>query len=256
MEQTERTFAESYDPLIFDAVIREHYEGSGFYNVGYWAAGVETQTEACVALMERLCGFVPRDARRLLDAGCGLGAGTRWMADTFRDTSIVGINCSPAQLDRCRELAPGIPFVTMDAAALEFEDESFDAIVSVEAAMHFETRRSFFEEAHRVLVPGGRLILSDILFAHPYALGAWTCPEQNHLSGARQYRDCLRDAGFDILRFEDATELCWRAFCRTLNRWLRDQQGRGRDFERWIGIAARMEDSVRHYLLAAAEKIG
>lgn len=45
---------------------------------------------------------------------------------------------------------------------MPFGPAAFDGLISVEAAFHFPSRRRFFEEAHRVLRPGGVLTMSDI----------------------------------------------------------------------------------------------
>ena len=78
------------------------------------------------------------------------------------------------------------------------------------------TREAFLLEAHRVLRPGGWLVLSDILFADTSRIGRWMVPSENELPTARDYGTLLRRAGFVEIGLVDATEACWNAFCRSL----------------------------------------
>src|SRR5579859_8059393 len=136
----------------------------GFLNVGYWK-GVEDSVElAQINLIETLAQFFVRRDGNLLDVACGMGASTRFMTKYFEPRLITGINIIPRQLEVCRVNAPECQFAQMDAADLKFGDESFDNILCIEAAFHFLTRRKFLQHAHRVLKPGGRLAMSDILF--------------------------------------------------------------------------------------------
>ena len=53
-----------------------------------------------------------------------------------------------------------LQFFVADAHKLPFEDDSFDAIVNIESAQHYKDVRRFFSEAHRVLKPGGYLLIA------------------------------------------------------------------------------------------------
>ena len=135
----------------------------------------------------------------------------------------------------------------MDAAALDFADATFDAVISVEAAFHFSTRSRFFAEAARVLRPGGRLVLSDILYRDVSVVGGWMVPASNRITSIDIYREQLADAGFESIEIRDATEECWMGFCRSLRDWFRDQPA-------MEALSRRLEACVAHYVLAAGTR--
>ncbi len=103
----------------------------------------------------------------ILDIGCGLGGLIERIDAQFREVHLTGINIDPQQLDICQRIRSRsqniIRWSEADACDLPFESETFDRVFSVEAMFHFASRRRFLEQARRVLKPGGRLVLTDIL---------------------------------------------------------------------------------------------
>ncbi|MFJ2264628.1 SAM-dependent methyltransferase [Streptomyces sp. NPDC087844] len=137
-------------------------------NYGYWAPGCSDQDAACEAMAEEVgerAGITEGD--RVLDAGFGYGGPAIHWARTRKPERIVGLNITPSQIRVAREhvteleLDKVIELRQASATSLPFEDGSFDRVVALEASVHFHTRQTFFEEAFRVLRPGGTLTTTD-----------------------------------------------------------------------------------------------
>jgi 2-polyprenyl-3-methyl-5-hydroxy-6-metoxy-1,4-benzoquinol methylase len=99
-------------------------------------------------------------ARRVLDAGCGVGYGSARLAAAA--ASVVGVDLSEDAIGYAREhyAAANLSFAVMDVTALDFADASFDAICSFETIEHVEDAERGVVELARVLHDEGVLVVS------------------------------------------------------------------------------------------------
>jgi ubiquinone/menaquinone biosynthesis C-methylase UbiE len=107
-----------------------------------------------------------------------------------------------------------VVFAQMDATDLGFREATFDAIVCVEAAHHFPTRVDFLREAHRILRPGGMLLMTDLLFRGVPSDPSGTVPRANHVASRSAYEQILAKAGFASASVSDITAPTWRVYRR------------------------------------------
>jgi SAM-dependent methyltransferase len=98
--------------------------------------------------------------KEVLDAACGVGYGSAFLAASAR--RVVGVDLSESAIAYAREryAQPNVEFRVGNLLALELADASFDVVCAFEAIEHLDAPERFVAEARRVLRPDGTLILS------------------------------------------------------------------------------------------------
>jgi ubiquinone/menaquinone biosynthesis C-methylase UbiE len=111
---------------------------------------------------------------RLLDAGCGTGTLAVKAARLLRGSvEVAGLDPAPRQIARARSKARRsgvhIDFRQGVIEDIPFPDGSFDVVTSTLMMHHLpiELKRQGLGEIHRVLKPGGRLVVADFDYTHP-----------------------------------------------------------------------------------------
>lgn len=107
-------------------------------------------------------------ARTILEVGPGPGHVAVGLARLRPMVEITGLDIDPAMiaLARARVETAGIGervrFVEGDAAAMPFADAAFDLVMSSFSAHHWPDAPAAFREIHRVLRPGGAVVVYDL----------------------------------------------------------------------------------------------
>ena len=119
------------------------------------------------AIVRRRLAATPGE--RILDVGCGPGFYCAELAeDVGPSGSIVGVDGSASMLALAERRCAGFENVELlegEAAALPVADASFDAALSVQVQEYVPDIAASFAELHRILRPGGRVLIYDIDWA-------------------------------------------------------------------------------------------
>ena len=140
-----------------------------WFNLGYWKEA-RTYPEACADLARYVgqkANFTPQDS--VLDVGFGYAEQDVLWCREFAVSKIVGVNITPLQVDVAKQrieklnLSDKIELHVGSGTDLQFADNSFDKIIALDCAYHFNTREVFLKQAYRLLKKGGLLITSEVL---------------------------------------------------------------------------------------------
>jgi len=186
---------------------------------------------------------------RLLDVATGTGFTALAFAPLVAE--VVGLDVSEGMLNRARAQAAAVPNVTFEQGAAEempFPDASFDVMTCRVAPHHFLSLPKFLAEAHRVLRPGGRLLITDSSVPDDAPdIDAWQNkvellrdPSHNRNYSPKEWQSNVERAGLHV----EKVDRCDESVPITLNDWLEKS-----------GCTGSAEEAVRRMFAEAPEAV-
>src|ERR671916_259101 len=151
---------------------------------------------------------------RALDVGGGLGGPARTLASEFGCTvevlDITEEYCRAGEVLTARTgLGDLVSFRHGSALEMPYQDASFDVVWTQHSSMNIADKERLYKEIHRVLRPGGRLALHEIMagptspihFPVPWARD----PSISHLQPPEMVRSLIATTGFHESSWVDET---------------------------------------------------
>jgi ubiquinone/menaquinone biosynthesis C-methylase UbiE len=188
--------------------------------------------------------------KRILDLGCGDGAGSRLL---YQHGCVpIALDLALPSLAHAAAAQAELAAVAADARRLPFADGSVDGILAECSLSLAGYQSSTLAECHRVLVPGGRLAITDVYARHG---DSDRSPLPGCLAGLAPRADILAalvEAGFSIQRWEDHSDV--------LKSFLAQMIFSGRGSEAlWTGDGSAFTAALRaqrpgYFLLVAAKE--
>jgi len=150
------------------------------------------------------------EGETVLDLGSGPGLDCFLAAREVGESGrIIGVDMTPEMIEKARTNAEkggyeNVEFRLGELEHLPVGDDTVDVVISNCVINLVPDKAQTFSEAFRVLKPGGRLMVSDIVLARP--LPEWLLASKTAysacVSGAElkdRYLSCIEDAGFEAI---------------------------------------------------------
>lgn len=219
-EQLQADTAQHYDDCYRDYLFAWCNADNLALHYGYWDSNQPYQQHQALlnknAELYQRAAIQPGD--KVLDAGCGIGGSSIWMAREHGN-SVTGITISAKQAAYAAQHAKRhgvndkVDFEVADFCATPFADESFDVVWALESSCHALNKGEFLREAYRLLRKGGRLVVCDgFLLQRQFdqrqwdavvtCLNGWAVP---NLCARDEFTGLLEQQGFSGIVCHDIT---------------------------------------------------
>ena len=153
---------------------------------------------------------------RVLDVGGGLGGPARTLANRSK-VHVTVLDLTPSFVDTGRILTERlgmsdlVEFQVGDGTQMPYADASFDGVWTQHSTMNIPDKAALYAEIHRVLKPGGRLAMQEVMKGHAdgidYPLPWATSAEFSFLQTVDEMRSLIAASGFRELVWNDESEV-------------------------------------------------
>lgn len=147
----------------------------------------------------------------ILEVGCSSGFMLRLLRRRRPDAFLIGADYVRGPLEELAESLPDIPLLQFDLTTCPLPDGSVDAVIMLNVLEHIEDDARALRQVHRVLRPGGLLILE--VPAGPHLFDVYDALLLHHRRYAMPaLRGLVRSSGFEVVRASHLGALLYPAF--------------------------------------------
>jgi sarcosine/dimethylglycine N-methyltransferase len=185
----------------------------GSLHMGLFEAPTEPLPLAQNRLKDRLAESARLEpSQRVIEAACGVGATAIHLAQTY-GVQVLATNIADVQLSEARERAAAagvsdrVKFAFADYHDLGGPSGTYDCWWCQEALLYARDRVRVFEEARRVVKPGGRIVFTDLTLSRTLPAGEREAFMADirapHLWAIEDYDGLLEDMRFELVEWQD-----------------------------------------------------
>lgn len=149
--------------------------------------------------------FKLKPGNKLLNIWSRTGNAVPYLTENFPAVEIYNLEASPKMIEIANKKYPQHNFFKTDLASLDFADNFFDGIISLETLEHAPDPEKFLRELYRVLKLGGVLVMSLPPKTAELPLGVYDLLFTNHGEGphrflpSKEVKKHLKDIGFELI---------------------------------------------------------
>jgi ubiquinone/menaquinone biosynthesis C-methylase UbiE len=169
---------------------------------------------------------------KMVEIGCGNGVQAKYILEKYNPKCITGIdlnrqNIKIANQEKKRRSIKQAFFLVDDAQKMKkIEDNSFDVAITIESASHYPDKASYLRELFRILKPGGRFLIADMIRKKKEKsifLKKWRNKMDINHWHLDSYLRGFKNASLTLSQREDITPRVIRGFLRSKN-WFRERK--------------------------------
>jgi len=229
--QTKKDVVEYYNECAVDYQMMWFNEETLAIHYGYWDEKTKKHHDSLLHMNNQLLKIANiKNTDYVLDAGCGVGGSSIWLAKEV-GSKVIGIDLCKKNVDTAKAFARKyevddlVCFETRDYEDTNYGDNRFDVVWSLESVCHAQDKKRFLEETFRILKSGGRFIMADGFKRrepkneeeekiYDMWCKGWVVP---HLTTMREFCKCMEEVGFKNIYVRDITSNVFRSALRIRN---------------------------------------
>ena len=164
--------------------------------------------------LERALAALPAPPRRILDAGCGAGDHSIYLAQRFPSAHVTGVDVDRDRIAQNRGAAADLGLTNLDFQVQDIGQlpwvQEFDLVISIDVLEHIVEQRAALRSLHSALRSGGRFFIHIPTVRHrPVPFSRWLkgfheWAEKEHVAKdvtAEEFIDALKSVGFTVDSF-------------------------------------------------------